>query len=295
MMAQDAGRENEMGSPRRLASVAGAALMVLLAMPAAAQQKHEFKYALGPGGSLTIVNGSGPVTVRPASGKQTVVVVTKQSDKIEIDEDNAGNRVQLRTHALERQTGDQARVQYDVSVPAGVSLRVIAAGGPITVEKVRGNLSLEGDSARIEVKDVSNAHVQVRTMSGVVSLSNVSGGEVEITSVAGDIELNNVSGRRVAANSTKGNIRYAGAFTGGGDYILTNHSGNIDLTLAPNASVDLTAHSVTGSVQNDYPMQLKPHAFLKPSEGRSYAGTSQRGEASVQLRSFSGKIRVKQQ
>jgi hypothetical protein len=276
-------------------AMAVAALMVLLALPAAAQQKREYKYQLAQGGSLTIINGNGPVTVRPATGRQAVIAVTKQSDKIEIDEENAGNRVQLRTHALEKQTGDQGRVEYDVSVPAGVNLRVIAGGGPVTVQKVSGSLSLEGDSARVEVKDAANAHLQVRTMSGVVALTNVSGSEVEITSVSGDIELNNVSGRRVVANSTKGSIRANGGFTGGGDYTLSNHSGNIELTLAPNASVDLTAHSVTGSVQNEYPMQLKPHSFLKPSEGRSYAGTSQQGEASVQLRSFSGKIRVKQQ
>jgi DUF4097 and DUF4098 domain-containing protein YvlB len=180
-------------------------------------------------------------------------------------------------------------------VPAGVSLRVVAAGGPISVERVRGDVSLEGDAAQVEVKDVSNARVQVKTMGGAVALTNVTGGEVEITSVSGDIELSQVSGRRVVANSTKGTIRYTGALAGGGDYLFTNHSGGIEVALAPNASVDLAAHSVTGSVQNEYPMQLKQHSFLKPSEGRSYAGTSQRGEASVQLRSFSGRIRVKQQ
>ena len=284
-----------MGSRNAILILAGAAVIALLTLPAAAQQKQEFKYALAQGGTLTIINENGPVTVRPAAGRQATVSVTRRSEKIEIDEDNAGNRVQLRAHALEKLSGDAARVDYEVSVPPGVSLRVVAAGGPITVERVRSDMSLEGDSARIEVRDVTNADVKVRTMGGTVSLTNVTGGEVEVTSVSGDLEMNQVSGKRVVANSTKGNIRYTGALTGGGDYLLSNHSGNIELSLAPNASVDLTAHSVTGSVQNDYPMQLKQHSFLKPSEGRSYAGTSQRGEASVQLRSFSGRIRVKQQ
>ena len=84
-----------------------------------------------------------------------------------------------------------------------------------------------------------------------------------------------------------------GDFGEGGDYMLVNHSGDIDVVLPAFASVDLTARSITGSVENDFPLQQKPHSSFVPSPGRAFAGTSNTGASSVQLRSFSGKIRVK--
>jgi DUF4097 and DUF4098 domain-containing protein YvlB len=77
--------------------------------------------------------------------------------------------------------------------------------------------------------------------------------------------------------------------------MLVNHSGNIDVALPASASVDLSARSITGSVENDFPLRAKSHTALTISQGRSFAGTSNAGASSVQLRSFSGKIRVKKQ
>jgi hypothetical protein len=59
--------------------------------------------------------------------------------------------------------------------------------------------------------------------------------------------------------------------------------------------VDLTARSITGSVENDFPLQAKRHPSFAITQGRSFAGTSNSGASSVQLRSMSGKIRVKKQ
>jgi DUF4097 and DUF4098 domain-containing protein YvlB len=92
-----------------------------------------------------------------------------------------------------------------------------------------------------------------------------------------------------------GGITWNGDFAGGGSYVLTTHSGEIDVTLPATASVDLTARSVTGSVENDFPLQNKSHMTFVPTQGRSFAGTSNSGSSSVELESFSGKIRVKKQ
>jgi hypothetical protein len=59
--------------------------------------------------------------------------------------------------------------------------------------------------------------------------------------------------------------------------------------------VDLSARSTTGAVENDFPLQEKSHNSFVPKQGRSFAGTSNSGSSSVELQSFSGKIRVKKQ
>ena len=268
----------------------------LLAVAAfAADNRKEFRYTVGPAASVIVTNESGPVEVKGSTGRQVVIIATTHSDKVEVDCSQNANRVQATTHFLQRADDPEGRVEYQVLVPSDASVTVHASSGPMTVEKMRGDLTLEGDAASVEVHDVSNAHVHVRTISGPVALSNINNGHVEITSLSGSVQLDAVSGPKVAVNTTKGLIRYNGDFGGGGDYMLVNHSGNIDVTLPAYASVDLSARSISGSVENDFPLQQKVHPTFAITEGRSFAGTSNTGASSVQLRSFSGKIRVKKQ
>lgn len=268
----------------------------LLAVAAfAADNRRECRYTVGPGASVTVTNGSGPVDIKGSAGRQVVIVATTHSDKVEVDCDQNGNRIQATTHFLQRTDDPDSRVDYQVLVPPDASVTVRAPSGPITAEKMRADLTLEGDAAPVGVHDVSNAHVHVRTISGPVNLGNITNGHVEITSLSGDVHLDAVSGPKVAVNTAKGSIRYNGDFGGGGDYMLVNHSGNIDVTLPASASVDLSARSISGSVENDFPLQQKQHPTFSITQGRSFAGTSNSGASSVQLRSFSGKIRVKKQ
>ncbi len=273
-------------------------LVVIFASTASvllAAQKQEFRYSVGPGANVTIVNDYGRVTVTPSPVNQVVVSAVTSSNKVEIDKSQNGNRVDVRTHFLQRAGQDDGgRVDYDVQVPADAAVTVRTATGPIQVEKLRGDLTLDGDTAPIEVRDVSGGMLRARTVSGPITLTNVRNGHVELTSVAGNITLNNVSAPKLTANATKSTISYTGDFGGSGDYSLTNHSGDISVTLPANASVDLTARSISGSVVNDFPFQTKPHAAFAP-DSRSYSGTSNSGASVVRLRSFSGTIRVRKQ
>jgi DUF4097 and DUF4098 domain-containing protein YvlB len=135
----------------------------------------------------------------------------------------------------------------------------------------------------------------VRSVAGSVNLNNVTLGHVDVTSSGGAVQLVNVTGSKVNVGTGSGNITYQGDCSGGGDYVMTTHSGSIDVTLPQTASVDLTARSVSGSVQNDFPLQAKKHAAFVPKSGSSFAGTSNSGSSSVELRSISGRIRVKKQ
>ena len=270
-------------------------VMLTAAVAFAADTKKEFRYTAGPGSMVIIANEFGPVTVHPSTGRQVVITATTHSDKAEVDAGQTGNRVEARTHLLGQASESDARVDYDVQVPADVMLNVHADGGPIRVEKLRSDMTLEGDAAEISVQDCSNARLHVHTVTGPVTLANISNGFVEVTSPNGNVQLTSVTGPRVTVNTTKGNIRYTGDFAGGGEYLLNNHSGDIDVLLPTSASVDISARSVTGAVEQDFPLQQKQHLAYQLTPGRSFAGTSNSGASSVQLRSFSGKIRVKKQ
>jgi DUF4097 and DUF4098 domain-containing protein YvlB len=286
---------------RVLLLTAAAGLTVGICMAAqAAETRKEARIDIAAGGTLNIVNGGGSVTLHSGGqGRQVLVTYVVHSDKVEVDQNTSNNqRVELRTHALpdQKPTADEAKVDYDVTVPAtGVSVNVSTTSAPITVEGLSGDIGLSSETGQITVRNVSKSHLRVRSMNAVVNFSNVTLSRVDIQSAGGAVQLSNVTGQRVSAGTSSGNIDYRGDCSGGGDYILTTHTGAIDVTLPTTASVDLAARSTNGTVENAFPLQEKSHNSFVPKQGRSFAGTSNSGSSSVELQSFSGRIRVKKQ
>lgn len=281
-------------------SAAMGMILTLSAANALAADNHqEIKFNIASGGVVNIVNSSGSVSLHAGTGQQVSIAYTTHSDKVEVDPSVTadGKRVEVVTHALPQQkpTADESRVDYDLAVPSGVSVIVSTATASITVENLRGDLSLSSDTGQVTVRHVDNSYLHIRSVAAPVTLTDVTRANVEITASGGNVRLVNVSGLKVVVNTISGNIIYLGDCTGGGNYRLTTHSGMIDVTLPETASVDLSAQSVNGSVENEFPLQEKSHTPFIRTPGRSFAGTSHSGSSSVELHSFSGRIRVKKQ
>jgi DUF4097 and DUF4098 domain-containing protein YvlB len=285
---------------RALLLTATAGLVLGINVTARAAETHkEAKLDIASGGTLNVINGCGSVILHSGSGHQILVSYTVHSAKVEVDQNSTNNkqRVELRTHALpdQKPTEEEAKVDYEITVPAGVSVNVSTTSAPITAENLSGDVGLSSETGQISISNVAKSHLRVRSMTAPVILKDVTLTRVDIQSTSGGVTLNNVTGQRIAAATTSGDITYRGDCSGGGDYLLTTHSGAINMTLPPTASVDLTARSTTGSVDNAFPLEEKHHNTFTPQQGRSFAGTSNSGSSSVELQSFSGKIRVKKQ
>jgi DUF4097 and DUF4098 domain-containing protein YvlB len=265
----------------------------------ATDTRKDARIDIAPGGAVSIVNGGGSVALHSGPGRQLLVTYTVHSAKIEVDQNTSANkqRVELLTHALpgEKPTADEAKVDYEVTVPAGVSVNVSTTSAPITAEGISSDIGLSSETGQITVHNVAKSHMYVRSVTAPVNLQDIVLSFIDVQSTGGTVQLKNVNGQRVAVGTTSGNVEYQGDCSGGGNYILTTHSGAIDVTLPATASVDLAARSTTGSVENAFPLQQKPHTSFVPQQGRSFAGTSNSGSSSVELQSFSGKIRVKKQ
>lgn len=285
----------------KLSLTAAAGVVVTLGTlnGAALDARKETRFEIAPGGTVNIVNNGGSVTLHGGLGRQVVVAYVTHSDKVEVDQSTTSDkrRLEIRTHALSEQkpTQDEIRVEYDVTVPAGIAVTVSTATAPITADGLSGDLTLSSDTGQVTVRNVAKVHVNVRGVTAPVSLSSINNGHVEVTSSGGAVQLVDVSGPKVYVGTTSGNIAYRGDCSGGGDYSFTTHSGAIDVTLPETASFDVSARSVSGQVQNDFPLQEKSHPAFVPKAGSSFAGTSNSGSSSVELQSFSGRIRVKKQ
>jgi DUF4097 and DUF4098 domain-containing protein YvlB len=96
------------------------------------------------------------------------------------------------------------RVDYEILVPADASLTLHSSTGSLHAEKVHGDVTLEGASATVDVRDISSAHVHVKTLNGPVTLTNVQDGHVEVDSLSGEVTLTSVTGPLVQVISTSG-------------------------------------------------------------------------------------------
>ncbi len=255
----------------------------------------EFRFNVTPRAGLSVNNPYGSISVKPSSGNIVIINAALASDKVEVDNTLAGNRVEIQSHLLAGADAQSGRVDYEILVPADASITLHSSTGPLRAERLHGDVTLEGASATVEVRDLSGGHLHVKTLNGPVTLTNVQDGHVEIDSLSGDVTLNGVAGPLVQVISTSGGINYVGDFGDHGDYRLTSHSGDIEATVPDSTSADVNARSVRGEVRDDIPLQPKTHTWFVVTEGRAFWGTMGQAavSSSVVLRSFSGKIHLR--
>ncbi|MGO9084491.1 MAG: DUF4097 family beta strand repeat-containing protein [Candidatus Sulfotelmatobacter sp.] len=272
-----------------------AAIGALMAGTLVAQTHKELHFNVGSKAVVSVNNPYGSISVKPSAGNTVSVSASLSSDKVEIDSNQTGNRVDIQSHLLPGANEQSGHVDYEILVPADASVSLHSTTGPLRAERLHGDMTLEGSAAIVDVRDITDAHVHVKTLNGPVTLTNVIEGHVEVDSLTGAITLNRVSGPLVQVISTSGDINYTGDFGGGGDYRLTSHSGDIEATVPESTSADVSARSVRGEVHDDIPLQPKQHTSFIVKEGSAFVGTMGRAAVSstVVLRSFSGKIHLR--
>jgi DUF4097 and DUF4098 domain-containing protein YvlB len=257
-----------------------------------AENRKEYRFKVGRHASVTVMNQYGPISVKPGMVKEVIVTATTYSDKVEVDHSQSGSRIDVVSHLLPGVDEQSGRVEYEVLVPADASVTLHSINGPLHAERLHGDVTLEGADANVDVREISDAHVHIKTLNGLVTLTSIRDGHVEITSVGGDVVMNSVNGPLVQVNSNSGKIHYDGEFGGGGEYLLTSHTGDIEALAPSYASFDVTARSEQGKVENDF--QLQPeHTSFALKAGSAFAGTMGKAASSVKLFSISGKIHLK--
>jgi len=269
-------------------------LMVMSSLVAVAASRKEYRFTVSPGDSISVDNHYGSIVVKPGSGNQALVVAQPLSDKVLVDTHQMGSRVSIDSQLQSGADAQTGRVDYEVVVPQGVTISVHSSTGSLAAEGIQGDLEFESADAPIDVRHVAHGHVHVKTMNGIVTLTDVHDAHIEITSIGGDVRLNSVTGRLVEVNSGSGKVSYDGDFGSGGEYRLVTHTGDIVALVPATASADFQAHSVRGDVQNDFPLEPMPHPQSRIEAGRAFVGTMGKAASKVVLRSFSGKIRLKQ-
>ena len=283
------------GRAIELAAISAVLAGTMMSGTLLAETHKEVRFTVGPRAGVSVNNPYGSVSVKPSTGNLVLINAVISSDRVEVDNALVGNRVEIESHLLPGADAQSGRVDYEILAPADASITLHSSSGTLHAEKLHGDVSLEGAAATVDVRDITSAHVHVKTLNGPVTLTNVQDGHVEVDSLSGNVTLRSVNGPLVQVVSTSGGISYIGDFGDHGDYRFTSHSGDIEAVVPDSTSADVTARSVRGEVHDDIPLQPKQHTSFVLKEGVALWGTMGRAAVSstVVLRSFNGKIHLR--
>lgn len=249
---------------------------------------------------VILSNLRGQVVVRGWEKAQVHTVCTMVSPRVEVDTDalphtGAAERVQFATHVLDPLvTGNEETADCTLEVPLGASLEIKNRQGGVQIENLQGQHAwVESADGLISATDVAG-HLTARSLGGDIQIVRASG-RVEAVSITGSVRIITPTSNNLRANTNSGKIVYEGDFVPAGEYILSTYSGDIELLCPPSASFELNARSVKGKLHNTFSLTPKRYVPLPVPAANSLLGTHSTGNATVELTSFNGTIRVRQQ
>jgi len=180
----------------------------MLAGTMVGESHKEYRFNVASKAGVSVNNPYGSISVKPSSGNVVVINALLYSDKVEVDNRLVGNRVEIQSHLMPGADAQSGRVDYEILVPTDASITLHSSTGPLRAERLHGDVTLEGAAATVEIRDITGAHVHIKTLNGPVTLTNVQDGHVEVDSLSGEVTLNGVTGPLVQVISTSGGINY---------------------------------------------------------------------------------------
>jgi DUF4097 and DUF4098 domain-containing protein YvlB len=280
---------------RRLAGGAAFFLLPLVLFAAAPAQAHRLEKTFTVDGRpvITLRNAQGKIQVKSWKRSEVVIIADHASPRVEVDAEQRGNQIELVTHLLDENVGpSELTADYQISVPEESELQIKNDSGSVYVERVYGDMTIDTVKATVEVQEISG-YLAVKTMEGSF-LCRRCAGHIDFSSISGSAQLLQPLSSNVKMQTNTGDLLFDGDFLRGGTYSLKNMSGTITVRFSENDSLNLSATSVNGKVENQANLTPETHrsAHLPGKFAYSLAGTMNQGLARVELTSFSGTIRI---
>ena len=282
------------------------ALALVLAQAPAARQgppQTDETVPVQKGARLLINNFAGEVVIRTWDKDAVHVTARHQSrTRVHVRPTAAGLSV-----SASGTMGPQGSVDYDISAPLWMPIRVEGTYDFVTVEgaqsevfanTVRGDVTIKGGSGVVTAKSVEG-EVHVEGARGKITASSVNekvvivdtSGEITAESINGAVTMTGIDSTSVDASTVNGDIVFEGKLLDGGHYGFGTHNGNLLLGVPDNVNATFTIRTYQGSFSTDLPLQGVTRADLQ--RGRRVTTTLGNGSADVDLETFGGAIRLR--
>src|SRR6266508_1997128 len=231
-------------------AIYSALVCLLLSLNAAAQDFRK-SYEIGQGGSISVRNVSGDVTVTGYEGETVLVLGFKEGrdrDRVWVEDNSAGNNVDVRARYPDN-CDCNASIRFEVKVP-------------------RANYKFD----------------PISSTSGDVEVTGVSG-DLLAKSTSGNVGKINGT---VSGKSTSGNVEVEiMQLSGAGDMEFASTSGNVRVKLPANLDADVRMSTTSGGLKTDFPLTIEEP---ERGSGRRAAGRVGGGSRNLRLSSTSGSV-----
>jgi hypothetical protein len=240
-------------------AIAGAALALLLAMPAHAEVTQDFHKTvpLAADGRVSLSNINGDVEITGWNQNEVQIDAVKTArdqqrlDEARIEVNTSGNSVEIETHYPSHLINNNpASVRYTLHVP---------------------------QNARIDKVNLVNGALTVHGVTGEID-ANLVNGKLHASDLAGTADLATVNGSIEADYTSLNNVR---------EIKLKSVNGSVDLLLPQSPNADVSASTVNGGISTDFPLTVKGHWV-----GKNMSGTLGSGGVSIELSNVNGSIHV---
>jgi DUF4097 and DUF4098 domain-containing protein YvlB len=256
------------------------------------------------------VNATARLEINQLAG--TIVVRTWDRDVMRVQADHGSrDRIEIESRGdvvtirARRRRGIPTYVDYQITVPASMSVKLGGVEMEIDVDGVNGDVTVHSIEGDITVRN-AGGHVDVNGVEGDLIVAGARGGasvhgvdgDIQVTDVVGDLTVETIDGEvtlegieatNVDVSTVDGEIFYTGVIRDGGQYRLTSHDGSVVLAVvgAINATVSVATFDGDFEAASDFQVQLTE---VRPGKRFSFVlGT---GSAEIELESFDGSIRL---
>jgi len=286
--------------------IAGLALALTLAQTVGPHQeapRTDESVPVKRGARLAINNYAGEVIVH-AWDKDSIHVVARHQPRMHVSINTSGTTVLI---SASGSSGPKGSVDYDISVPAWLPVRVEGTYDFVTIDgmqsevsatTLRGDVVIKGGNGVVTAKSVegevdvdgARGKIVVSSVNEKIKINNTSG-EVTAESTNGAITMLGMDASSVEASTVNGDIVYEGKIADNGHYSFDTHNGSLSLGLPENVNATFSLRTYEGSFSTDLPLPGVTHRDLQ--RGRRVTTTLGSGSADITLETFGGSIRLR--
>jgi DUF4097 and DUF4098 domain-containing protein YvlB len=273
---------------------------LLIGLLVASMQTTDTTVTVRPNARLELENFGGSIAVKTWDRNQVRVQATHgRRDWIEVSATPSVVRVEA-----ESRVGMAHTVDYQITIPASMSvdlsgtytsIDVQGVQGEVACETVKGDVIVNGGTGRLRLESVEG-RIIVSNARGRIDASTVNQG-IHLTDVTGDIAAETVNGAiilervqagAVDAATVNGTIVYDGTLRDGGDYVLSTHNGGIWVVVPNNANATVSVSTFNGKLDTSFNVNVK-----EVSNRKRFSFVIGSGSAKLDLETFGGDVRLR--
>ena len=265
--------------------------------------REEKRFTLTGAPDLRLTTYDGAIEIRSGEDAKTVIVeiekrgATREAlESVKVDAKQDGNRIDIEVRKPAHEVvffgigHITPSAKLIVSMPRDGNVTAKSGDGSIRIERVRGRLELRTGDGSVHGNDIGG-QITVSTGDGSVTLDSTDG-DVDVDTGDGSVRA---EGKLTTVKLHTGDgsvtLRAESGSTMKDDWSISTGDGGVNVSVPPDFSAELDAHSSGGSVRSEF--KIDGESGDHESDRRSVRGRIGSGGRTLKIRTGDGSIRIK--